>query len=296
MEKCGTVVPQFNFQPKSPKHTENKQLKQHLPPPRGVRDDPCRSAARFLTPPRYAPAPCFASIPAPIRSAQMGRGCARMADALAPCLLVAHRPPLRAAVRPLRSPAPFGRRCPTQAAQLPYPDHHPSFASTPAPLRYAHTGRGCARMADALAPCLLVAHRPPLRAAVRPLRSPAPFGRRCPTQAAQLPYPDHHPSFASIPAPLRYAHTGRGCARMADALAPCLLVGHTRSPRRAIISLSAITIYYRRGFTPLPLACSWRIGRHYGQAGGHSAAPPPSAAVPSAVRPLARPRPPPPLR
>ena len=119
-----------------------------------------RAAPRhvFLSPPRYAPAPCFASIPAPIRSAQTGRGCARMADALAPCLLVAHRPPLRAAVRPLCSPAPFGGGALRRPHSCPTPTTTPASLATPAPLRYAHTGRGCARMAYALAPCLLVAH------------------------------------------------------------------------------------------------------------------------------------------
>lgn len=156
MEKCGTVVPQFNFQPKSPKHTENKQLKQHLPPPRGVRDDPCRSAARFLTPPRYAPAPCFASIPAPIRSAQMGRGCARMADALAPCLLVAHRPPLRASGRTLRSPAPFGGGALRSPPTCPSPTTTPASLATPAPFRYAQAGRGCARKASRPCPFLAI--------------------------------------------------------------------------------------------------------------------------------------------
>ena len=189
-----------------------------------MRDDPCRSAARFSSPPRYAPAPCFASIPAPIRSAQTGRGCARMADALAPCLLVAHRPPLRASGRTLRSPAPFGRRCPPQAAHLPYPDHHPRFASIPAPLRYAHTGRGCARMADALAPCLLVAHRPPLRAAVRTLRSPAPYGGGALRSPPSCPTPTTTP--ASLAPPPLFASLKRGGGALA-------------------------------WLTPLPLACSW---------------------------------------
>ena len=162
-----------------------------------------------------------------------------MADALAPCLLVAHRPPLRAAVRPLRSPAPFGRRCPTQAAQLPYPDHHPSFASTPAPLRYAHTGRGCARMADALArgadtPARQTfgglgfrpkaTPRPPLRAAERPLRSPAPFGGGALRRPHSCPTPTTTP--ASLAPPPRFATLTRGGGALA-------------------------------WLTPLPLACSW---------------------------------------
>ena len=83
---------------------------------------------------------------------------------------------------------------------------------------------------------------------------------------------------ASLAPPPRFATLTRGGGALAW-LTPLPLACSwgTQSPTRAIISLSAITIYYRRGFTPLPLACSWRKGRHYGQPCGHSAAPPPSA-------------------
>ena len=54
--------------------------------------------------------------------------------------------------------------------------------------------------------------------------APPPSAGGAPTQAAQLPYPDHHPRFASIPAPFRYAQTGRGCARKASRPCPLLAI------------------------------------------------------------------------
>ena len=137
---------------------------------------------------------------------------------------MAHRPPLRASGRTLRSPAPFGGGALRSPPTCPTPTTAPASLASPPLFASLKRGGGALARLHALAPCLLVAHRPPLRASGRTLRSPAPFGGGALRSPPTCPTPTTTPASLAPPAPFRFAQTGRGCARKASRPCPLLAI------------------------------------------------------------------------
>ena len=136
---------------------------------------------------------------------------------------MAHRPPLRASGRTLRSPAPFGGGALRSPPTCPAPTTAPASLASPPLFASLKRGGGALARLHALAPCLLVAHRPPLRASGRTLRSPAPFGGGALRSPPTCPAPTTAP--ASLASPPLFASLKRGGGALArlHALVPCLL-------------------------------------------------------------------------
>ena len=226
-----------------------------------------RAAPRHVSRAHPATLPPRASLASPPRFATLTRGGGALAW-LTPLPVGQTRPP----AKHLAGLA-FGQRPPQYNAPSTTPTTAP--ASLAPPPRFATLTRGGGALAWLMLPRPIGRHRTPLPLACS-WRIGHHYGQPCghsaappPSAGGALRRPPRCPTPTTAPASLASPPLFASLKRGGGALA---------------------------WLTPLPLACSWRKGRHYGQAGGHAAAPPPSAAVPSAVRPLARPRPPPPLR